>query len=197
MSSAFSRGHGAAPPMKRVETALPEVALLEPRRFEDARGWFQESYRQDSYAALGVEVPMVQSNVSSSSRGVLRGLHYQWPNPQGKLVSALAGEIYDVAVDIRRGSPTFGQWVGAVLSAENGRQLWIPGGFAHGFAVLSEDAVVLYHCSALYSPADDAALAWNDPDLAIDWPVSAPILSAKDATAPRLADVPTERLPTP
>ena len=137
----------------------------------------------------------MQSNVSRSARGVLRGLHYQWPNPQGKLVSVLEGEVYDVAVDIRRGSPTFGRWAGAMLTADNHRHFWIPEGFAHGFCVLSEFATFTYQCTALYDREGDASIRWNDADIGIDWPVSAPLLSDKDTRAPFLKDVPAERLP--
>jgi len=137
----------------------------------------------------------VQSNVSRSSRGVLRGLHYQWPRPQGKLVSVIEGEVYDVAVDIRRGSPTFGQWAAAVLTAENHRHFWIPEGFAHGFCVVSDHATFSYQCTELYDATADAGVAWNDPALAIDWPVTDPVLSEKDRKAPLLAEVAPERLP--
>ena len=137
----------------------------------------------------------MQSNISSSSRGVLRGLHYQWPRSQGKLVTVLEGEVYDVAVDIRRGSPTFGQWEALVLSAENRRQFWIPEGFAHGFAVLSETALFHYLCTDVYVKEADAAVRWNDADIAVDWPVSAPTLSAKDENAPFLKDIDEARLP--
>ncbi|GIX39817.1 MAG: dTDP-4-dehydrorhamnose 3,5-epimerase [Silanimonas sp.] len=147
------------------------------------------------FAAAGIHATFLQANVSTSSRGVLRGLHYQWPNPQGKLVQVLEGEVWDVAVDIRRGSPHFGRWTAAVLSAENRRQFWIPEGFAHGFVVLSERATFSYLCTALYDREADAGVRWNDGQLAIDWPVSDPLLSEKDARAPFLADLPAERLP--
>jgi dTDP-4-dehydrorhamnose 3,5-epimerase len=181
--------------MKRVETSLKDAVILEPAVFGDERGYFYESYNTEKYAALGIHAQFVQSNVSRSARGVLRGLHYQWPNPQGKLVSVLEGEVYDVAVDIRRGSPTFGQWAGVVLTAENKRHFWVPEGFAHGFCVLSDFATFVYQCTALYDREADASVRWNDESIGIDWPVSAPLLSEKDARAPFLAEVPAHRLP--
>jgi dTDP-4-dehydrorhamnose 3,5-epimerase len=181
--------------MKIVQTSLPGALVIEPQVFGDARGFFYESYNKAKYVAAGIKADFVQSNVSRSSKGVLRGLHYQWPNPQGKLVSVLEGEVYDVAVDIRRGSPTFGQWAGAMLTAENHRHFWIPEGFAHGFCVLSDYATFAYQCTALYDAKADAGIRWNDANLAIDWPISAPQLSDKDIKAPLLADVPVDRLP--
>lgn len=181
--------------MKVVETNLPGCSIIEPAVFGDERGFFFETWNADRYRQLGLPDKFVQSNVSSSARGVLRGLHYQWPNPQGKLVSVLEGEVYDVAVDIRRGSPTFGRWASVVLSAENKRQLWIPEGFAHGFAVLSERAIFSYLCTAQYDKSADASVRWNDADIAIDWPIDAPLLSDKDAAAPFLKDVAPDRLP--
>ena len=181
--------------MKVVETTLPGALIIEPQVFGDARGFFYESYNEAKYRAAGIDHHFVQSNVSRSARGVLRGLHYQWPNPQGKLVSVLEGEVYDVAVDIRRGSPTFGQSVGVMLTADNHRHFWVPEGFAHGFCVLSEFATFIYQCTALYDPKADAGIRWNDAAFGIDWPISAPLLSDKDGRAPLLEDVPTERLP--
>lgn len=181
--------------MKIVETALPGCVVIDPAVFGDDRGFFFENWNAERFGQHGLPTRFVQSNVSSSSRGVLRGLHYQWPNPQGKLVSVLEGEVYDVAVDIRRGSPTFGQWEAVLLSAENKRQFWIPEGFAHGFAVLSERAVFSYLCTAGYDKAADAGVRWNDPAIGIDWPVTAPLLSGKDDVAPLLAEVAPERLP--
>jgi len=181
--------------VKVVETNLPGCSIIEPAVFGDERGFFFETWNADRYRQLGLPDKFVQSNVSSSARGVLRGLHYQWPNPQGKLVSVLEGEVYDVAVDIRRGSPTFGRWASVVLSAENKRQLWIPEGFAHGFAVLSERAIFSYLCTAQYDKSADASVRWNDADIAIDWPIDAPLLSDKDAAAPFLKDVAPDRLP--
>lgn len=181
--------------MKLVELGLPGCKLIEPQVFGDARGSFFEGWNRERYAAAGLDVAFVQSNVSVSLRGTLRGLHYQWPQPQGKLVEVLEGEAYDVAVDIRHGSPTFGRWEAAILSGDNRRQLWIPEGFAHGFVVLSERAIFHYLCTATYRREYDASLRWNDARLAIDWPVSAPLLSDKDAVAPFLEDIPPDRLP--
>ncbi|HEX7340768.1 MAG TPA: dTDP-4-dehydrorhamnose 3,5-epimerase [Rhodanobacteraceae bacterium] len=182
--------------MKRIDTDLPGACILEPRVFGDERGSFYESYNAARFAESGIDARFVQANVSRSVKGVLRGLHYQWPNPQGKLVSVLDGEVYDVAVDIRRGSPTFGRWAAAVLSADNHRHFWIPEGFAHGFCVLSDHATFTYQCTALYDPAADAGVRWNDGDIGVDWPISAPQLSDKDAKAPCLTDIAPERLPT-
>lgn len=181
--------------MKVIETSLPGCVVIEPAVFGDDRGFFFETWNADRYGQLGLPDKFVQSNVSSSARGVLRGLHYQWPNPQGKLVSVLEGEVYDVAVDIRRGSPTFGRWAAVILSAENKRQFWIPEGFAHGFAVLSERAIFSYLCTAQYDKSADASVRWNDAGMAIDWPIDAPLLSDKDAVAPFLKDVAHDRLP--
>ena len=181
--------------MKVTKTGLPGCLVFEPRVFGDDRGFFFESFNHDKLAPLGLQPRFVQGNVSSSSQGVLRGLHYQWPNPQGKYVSVVEGEVWDVAVDIRRGSPSFGQWTAVLLSAENKRHFWIPEGFAHGFVTLSERAVFTYLCTATYDPAADANVRWDDPDLAIDWPVGAPLLSPKDAAAPLLRDIIENRLP--
>lgn len=181
--------------MKVHQTELPGCLILEPRIFVDDRGYFYESFNSDSLEKIGLGLVWRQGNVSASIRGVLRGLHYQWPKPQGKLVSVTQGEVWDVAVDIRRGSPTFGKWAAAVLSQENKRHLWIPEGFAHGFVVLSESAIFTYLCTETYDTAADANIAWNDADLAIDWPVSSPSLSPKDAVAPFLSDIPEDRLP--
>lgn len=181
--------------MKVIQTALPGAVMLEPQVFGDARGFFYESYNEAKYRDAGIDCRFVQSNVSRSAQGVLRGLHYQWPNPQGKLVSVLEGEVYDVAVDIRQGSPTFGKHAGVMLTAENHRHFWVPEGFAHGFCVLSEFATFSYQCTALYDARADASILWNDADLAIDWPLSAPLLSDKDRKAPLLKDVDPARLP--
>ncbi|MFC7301519.1 dTDP-4-dehydrorhamnose 3,5-epimerase [Cognatiluteimonas weifangensis] len=181
--------------MKVIRTDLPDCLVLEPQVFGDERGFFYESFNRDKLAAIGLTPQFVQGNVSASARGVLRGLHYQWPQPQGKLVSVLEGEAWDVAVDIRRGSPSFGRWTAVLLSAENNRHFWIPEGYAHGFVALSERALFTYLCTATYDRDVDAGIAWNDADLAIDWPVAAPLLSDKDARAPFLADVAPERLP--
>lgn len=181
--------------MKLIETDLPGCLIIEPRVFGDERGFFYESWNKAKLAEAGLAVDFVQGNVSASSRGVLRGLHYQWPNPQGKLVSVLEGEVYDVAVDIRRGSPTFGRWSAVMLTAANRRHFYIPEGFAHGFAVVSERAVFTYQCTAAYDAAADAGIRWNDATLGIDWPLAEPILSDKDARAPFLAEVAPDRLP--
>lgn len=181
--------------MKVIQTGLPGCLVLEPQVFGDDRGFFYESFNRDKFADIGLAPEFVQGNVSTSARGVLRGLHYQWPKPQGKLVSVLEGEVWDVAVDIRRGSPTFGRWTAAILSAENKRHFWVPEGFAHGFVTLSERALFTYLCTATYDRDADAGIRWDDTDLAIDWPVGAPLLSDKDARAPFLAEVAQERLP--
>jgi dTDP-4-dehydrorhamnose 3,5-epimerase len=178
-----------------MKTELPGVILVEPRVFTDDRGWFFETWNGPRYQALGIPGEMRQDNVSFSTRGVVRGLHYQHPHAQGKLVSVLEGEIFDVAVDIRIGSPTFGHWHGVTLSAENHRQLYIPTGFAHGFCVTSAAALVLYKCTEVYRPECEASLLWNDAKLAIDWPVTEPRLSPKDRAAPCLSEVPVDRLP--
>ena len=181
--------------MKVIETALPGCVVIEPHVHGDARGYFYESFHAAKFRQHGLDLRFEQSNISRSASGVLRGLHYQFPNPQGKLVSVLEGEVYDVAVDIRVGSPTFGRWAAAVLSADNKRHFWIPEGFAHGFAVLSENATFAYQCTRLYEHAADASVRWNDGDIGIDWPLSAPLLSDKDQRAPFLRDVPPEKLP--
>ncbi|MBM4360713.1 MAG: dTDP-4-dehydrorhamnose 3,5-epimerase [Deltaproteobacteria bacterium] len=181
--------------MNVIETALPGVLIVEPRVFGDARGFFFESFHAERYGAAGITWDFVQDNVSRSARGVLRGLHFQNPRPQAKLVQVLEGAVVDVAVDVRKGSPTFGQHVMVELSAENHRQLFVPAGFAHGFCVTSEHALFSYKCSDLYAPADEHGVLWNDPDLGIPWPIEAPSLSAKDAVYPRLRDVPDAALP--
>ncbi|WEN14956.1 dTDP-4-dehydrorhamnose 3,5-epimerase [Rhodanobacter sp. AS-Z3] len=182
--------------MRVISTSLPSVLILEPQVFGDSRGFFYESYNERTFCGAGIaDHRFVQTNVSRSAKGVLRGLHYQWPNPQRKLVNVLEGEVYDVAVDIRHGSPTFGQSVGVILTADNHRHFWIPEGFAHGFCVLSEFATFTYQCTALYDPKADAGIRWNDAALGIDWPISAPLLSDKDGKTPLLQDVPAERLP--
>ena len=181
--------------MKVIDAGLGGCRIIEPQVFGDSRGSFHETWNRARWAAQGLDLDFVQSNVSTSERGVLRGLHYQWPQAQGKLVSVLEGEVYDVAVDIRRGSPDFGRWTAAVLSASNKREFWIPEGFAHGFVVLSERAIFHYLCTAAYSREADAGIRWNDARLAIDWPVSAPLLSDKDAVLPYLDDIAELRLP--
>ena len=176
--------------MQVTTTRLPEVLMIEPRVFGDARGFFMESWNQRVFdEAVGTSVHFVQDNHSQSLRGVLRGLHYQLTHPQGKLVRVVSGRVFDVAVDLRRSSPRLGQWVGVELSADNRRQVWVPPGFAHGFLVLSERAEVLYKVSEYHRPADERALAWDDPRVGIQWPLdelgAAPLLSAKDRSAPR------------
>jgi dTDP-4-dehydrorhamnose 3,5-epimerase len=166
--------------VKVIETSLAGCKVIEPAVFGDARGFFFETWNADRFAEAGL---------------VLRGLHYQWPRPQGKLISVLQGEVYDVAVDIRRGSPTFGRWEAVILSAENKKQFWIPEGFAHGFAVLSDTALFNYLCTDVYVKEADAGIRWNDADIAVDWPISAPTLSAKDESAPFLKDIAEDRLP--
>jgi dTDP-4-dehydrorhamnose 3,5-epimerase len=180
--------------MKVVAGKLPGVLILDPVVHGDARGFFVETWNRARYAAAGLDVDFVQDNLSLSACGILRGLHFQNPNPQGKLVQVLQGEVFDVAVDLRRSSPTFGQWEAVNLSGETKRQLYVPPGFAHGFAVLSESALFQYKCTAPYSPKDELSLRWDDPDLDIRWPVEQPRLSAKDQNAPRLRDIPPERL---
>ncbi|GAB1596442.1 dTDP-4-dehydrorhamnose 3,5-epimerase [Lysobacter claricitrinus] len=182
--------------MKVIETDLPGCLVVEPKVFGDERGFFYESFNLDRLAPQGLAPSFVQGNVSQSTRGVLRGLHYQWRNPQGKYVTVLQGEVWDVAVDIRRGSPTFGRWTAVVLNAENKRHFWIPEGFAHGFVVTSETALFSYLCTATYDPVADTSIRWDDPSLAIDWPVSTPSLSPKDAAAPLFADIAPDQLPT-
>ena len=176
--------------MKRIETTLPEVVLLEPKVFGDARGFFYESWNKKMLADVGLDLEFVQDNHSRSSRGVLRGLHYQIQQPQGKLVRAVVGEVFDVAVDMRRSSPNFGKWVGFVLSAENKRLAWIPPGFAHGFLVLSEFAEFLYKTTEYYAPAHERSLLWNDPTVGIEWPLDGltPQLAAKDLAGKFLRD---------
>src|SRR5262245_11796279 len=180
--------------MKVLPSELPGVLIIEPDVFRDERGFFLESYHEGKYAAAGIAGPFVQDNHSFSCRNALRGLHAQSRRPQAKLVRAVEGEMFDVAVDIRPDSPSFKRWVGVRLSGDNFRQLYIPPGFAHGFCALSERLHVEYSCTALYHPSDELALAWNDPELAIAWPVEQPLLSPKDARAPRL-DALRERLP--
>lgn len=176
--------------MKRIETALPEVVLLEPKVFGDARGFFYESWNKKMLADVGLDLEFVQDNHSRSSRGVLRGLHYQIQQPQGKLVRAVVGEVFDVAVDMRRSSPNFGKWVGFVLSAENKRLAWIPPGFAHGFLVLSDFAEFLYKTTEYYAPVHERSLLWNDPTVGIEWPLDGLTLqlAAKDLAGKLLQD---------
>jgi dTDP-4-dehydrorhamnose 3,5-epimerase len=182
--------------MNVIPTRLPGVVLIEPRVFRDDRGYFLETWSEAKYGPLGLPTVFKQDNMSCSTPGVLRGLHYQYPIPQGKLVGVLQGEVFDVAVDIRVGSPTFGQWAGEILSSENARQLYIPEGFAHGFLVMGDGpAIFSYKCTNGYDPTGQCSILWDDPDLAIEWPGHSQSLSPKDAEAPRLRDVPETRLP--
>jgi len=177
-----------------LPTDLPGVVVIEPRVHGDARGYFLESWHRERYRDAGLPEAWVQDNLSRSARGVLRGLHLQSPEPQGKLVSVLDGEVFDVAVDVRWGSPAFGRWTGVALSSENHRQLYVPEGFAHGFLVLSDRALFAYKCTRPYVPSAEVGVIWDDPDIGIAWPIEAPSLSAKDAALPRLRDIPPERL---
>ncbi|MEE4384754.1 MAG: dTDP-4-dehydrorhamnose 3,5-epimerase [Pseudomonadales bacterium] len=180
--------------MKVLPTDLPDVRLLEPKVFGDERGFFMETWQRRSFAELGIDHDFVQDNHSRSARGILRGLHYQIRQPQGKLVRVTAGEVFDVAVDLRRSSPTFGRWVGVTLSAENHRMLWVPPGFAHGFYVTSESADFQYKCTDYYAPEHERAVRWDAPELAIAWPMGpgeTPVLSTKDSRAPALTDAAT------
>ncbi|MEO6258993.1 MAG: dTDP-4-dehydrorhamnose 3,5-epimerase [Thermoanaerobaculia bacterium] len=174
--------------MNVIQSPLTGVLLIQPAVYADERGFFMETWHSGRFEEAGIAGPFVQDNHSRSSRGVLRGLHYQEPNAQGKLVRCSRGSLFDVAVDIRVGSPQFGQWFGCELSEENKQMLWVPPGFAHGFCALSEEADLVYKCTAFYEASADRSIAWNDPDIAIRWPVQAPQLSPKDSTAPRLKD---------
>ncbi len=175
--------------MEVVDLSLEGLKLVKPRRFPDARGFFQQTYHYEQYADAGIDTRFVQDNWSRSTAGVLRGLHYQHRNPQAKLVSVIRGTVFDVAVDLRNDSPTFGQWDGAMLSEENGHQLFVPRGFAHGFYVLSETADFMYKCDNLYTPGDEYGVIWNDPDVGIQWPDGAEkIISEKDELLPYLSD---------
>lgn len=180
--------------MKVIETPLPGVLVFEPRVFEDERGFLFESFHEKRYREAGIDKHFVQDNHSYSRQGTLRGLHYQLNHPQGKLVRVTSGEVFDVAVDIRQGSPTFSQWFGIYLSAENKKQLYIPEGFAHGFCVVSETADFLYKCTEFYVPGDDKGIVWNDPDINIEWPIEEPILSPKDSALPQVGNA-KESLP--
>jgi dTDP-4-dehydrorhamnose 3,5-epimerase len=181
--------------MNTKETRLPGVLILEPDVFSDERGFFLETWSSTRYENTGIRGPFVQDNISFSKKEVLRGLHFQYPQPQGKLVQVLSGQVVDIAVDIRVGSPTFGHWESFVLSDANHRQLYIPPGFAHGYCVTSETAVFLYKCTDFYNPQTENGIIWNDPDLNIDWPVKQPLLSPKDANYPRLKDLRPDKLP--
>jgi dTDP-4-dehydrorhamnose 3,5-epimerase len=176
--------------MRVTPTSLPEVLMLETERHDDARGSFMELWRADKLAAAGIPARIVQTNLSTSRKGVIRGLHFQEPDAQDKLIAVLSGVIFDVAVDIRRGSPRFGRWIGIELSAANRRQLWIPRGFAHGLCALTDETRVQYGCTNHFVSAHDRAIRWDDPAIGVEWPVKTPILSAKDDTAPLLANAP-------
>jgi dTDP-4-dehydrorhamnose 3,5-epimerase len=182
--------------MKITPTNLPDVLLFEPKIHGDSRGWFVESWQRERYREAGVDGDFVQDNQSFSARGILRGLHIQHPHGQGKLVQVIEGEVFDVAVDVRRGSPHFGQWTGVHLTGENKHQLWVPRGFLHGFLVLSDNALFSYKCTDLYHPETQFAVRWDDPDIGIAWPIdTTPALSDKDRDAPFLRDIPQSRLP--
>ncbi len=176
-------------------TELPGVVILQPKLFGDSRGFLLEIWNEARYAEAGLTEQFVQDNLSSSVRGVLRGLHFQHPGAQGKLVSVLQGEVFDVAVDVRRGSSSFGRWTGVVLSADNRQQMYIPAGFAHGFQVMSDDALFSYKCTAYYRPETEVTVSWDDPDIGIAWPIENPVLSAKDRSGYRLKDLPLDRQP--
>ena len=181
--------------MKIINLEIPDVKLIKPRVFPDDRGFFMQTYHERQYRDAGIDVKFVQDNWSRSTKGVLRGLHYQLKHPQAKLVSVLRGEVFDVAVDIRRGSATFGKWVGAVLSDKNHNQLFVPEGFAHGFCVLSEEVDLLYKCSDFYTPGDEYGIRWDDPEVGIEWPGCDFILAEKDREAPALKNVAEGALP--
>jgi len=180
--------------MNVLKCDIAGLVVLEPKVYGDERGFFLESWNRRRYAEAGIDADFVQDNLSMSRQGILRGLHFQNPQPQAKLMQVLQGEVFDVAVDIRRGSPTFGRWYGIRLSGENRRQFFVPAGFAHGFAVLSTTALFHYKCNAYYAPADEVTLRWDDPDIAIPWPIKEPKLSEKDSNGVRLRDLPPERL---
>ncbi len=181
--------------MRVVASALGDVLIVEPDRFEDERGFFMETYSLRRYREAGIDAAFVQDNLTRSNKGVVRGLHLQYPNSQGKLVSAVAGAVFDVAVDVRRGSPAYGQWVGVELTCDNNRQLWIPEGFAHGFCALADDTLIAYKATTHYDPSAEVTVLWNDPAIGIEWPVGTPVLSAKDAAATPLAAIDPARLP--
>lgn len=181
--------------MKILKTSLPDVLIIEPQVFEDNRGFFMESYHRKRYEQAAISAVFVQDNLSYSIHGTLRGLHYQYPHGQAKLIQAVKGEIFDVAVDIRVNSPTFGKWTAIRLSDRNRRQVYIPEGFAHGFCVLSETAVIIYKCSDYYAPESERGILWSDPALGIDWPVKTPLLSHKDSRYSCLCQIPPEHLP--
>lgn len=180
--------------MNLITCDIPGLVVIEPKVFGDTRGFFMETWNQQRYRDAGLDWNFVQDNLSFSRRGILRGLHFQNPKGQGKLVYALQGEVFDVAVDIRKNSPTFGRWHGLILSAENKKQFFVPSGFAHGFAVLSETALFAYKCTEIYTPQNEMSLLWNDPDVGVKWPLENPQLSEKDIRGVRLKDIPRDRL---
>lgn len=182
--------------MKIIETEIPGVLIIEPNVHGDDRGWFSESWQAERYAEAGIPGPFVQDNLAKSGKGILRGLHVQHPHAQGKLVQVISGSVFDVAVDIRVGSPTFGKWVGVTLSDADKRQFWVPAGFAHGYLVTSDEAIFGYKCTDTYHPETELSVVWNDPDIGIQWPLDGPpLLSAKDASAVTLSSIAKSRLP--
>lgn len=181
--------------MKVIDTEIPGLKIIEPKVFGDGRGFFMETYSMRRYAEAGIPNNFVQDNISLSAKGILRGLHFQQPQSQGKLVTVLLGEVYDVAVDVRHGSPTFGRWFGIYLNEENKRQLWVPPGFAHGFQVTSDKAMFSYKCDAYYNPESEWSLLWNDDDIGIKWPIDDPKLSSKDQSAKPLRSFEAKHLP--
>lgn len=181
--------------MTILDTTLPGVLIIEPDVFGDSRGFFMENYHKERYGAAGIDAEFVQDNTSFSTKGTLRGLHFQYPHSQAKLVQVFMGEVFDVAVDIRKGSPAFSQWFGTTLSSDNKQQLFIPEGFAHGFCVLSETALFTYKCTDFYTPADERGILWSDPNIGIEWPINDPLLSDKDEKYPPFKDLSTDYLP--
>jgi dTDP-4-dehydrorhamnose 3,5-epimerase len=181
--------------MEIIQTPIPDLLVIQPRSFEDPRGFFLETFQAERYENTGIAGPFVQDNHSRSTAGVLRGLHFQKNHPQGKLVYVVRGAVYDLSVDLRTGSPTYGRWYGTTLSDENHRQMYVPPGFAHGFCVLSESVDFIYKCTDYYHPDDEGGLLWNDPDLAVEWPVESPILAPRDMGFPKLKELGPEDLP--
>ncbi len=181
--------------MEIISLEIEDVKLIKPRRFDDDRGFFSQTYHEEQYREAGIDVRFVQDNWSHSSKGVLRGLHYQLKNPQAKLVSVMRGEVFDIVVDVRHGSPTFGKWIGEVLSVENGHQLYVPAGFAHGFLVLSNEVDFFYKCSDFYTLGDEYGILWSDPAIGVEWPLNDVLLSEKDIVLPVLEDITPDYLP--
>ncbi len=182
--------------MNIIKTQIPDLLVLEPEIVTDDRGFFMETFQSKRYEECGINCPFVQDNISESIQGTLRGLHYQYPHSQGKLVQVISGSVFDVAVDIRRGSPSYGKWFGTEISAENKRQLWLPSGCAHGFCVISGTALFSYKCTDFYNPKTEHTIIWNDEEIGIDWPVSEPVISSKDANGIKLKNMPLENFPT-